>query len=266
MLLTVLGSGTCELRAQRSSPAYLVQAGETGLMLDLGQGAWRRLLEYGHDPAALSGVIISHPHLDHLADLLPLLFALKYDPRLSREARLTLLAHPGVGRVLSGLEAVFPGWLDPPPPALTRCWLEPGQAHELGGVRLTTAAAVHHAYSLAWRLEADGASLVYLGDSEASEELAAFAAGAGLLICHCAGSDEAPKEGHLFPAGCGRLAARAGAGALLLSHFYRAVDPERAVASAGEHFQGPIWAARDGLVLELGPAGAREAAAGRPFP
>lgn len=255
MLLTVLGSGTCELRPERSSPAYLVEAGGAALMLDLGQGAWRRLMELGRDPAELSGVIISHPHLDHLADLLPLLFALKYDPRLKERTRLTLLAHPGVGRMVAELGAVFGGWLEPPEPPLTRRWLEPGQGLELAGVRVATAAAVHHAHSLAWRLEAGGASLVYLGDSEAGGELAAFAAGAGLLICHCAGNDEAPKEGHLHPAGCGRLAAEAGVGGLLLSHFYAEVDPEAAKASAGEHFGGPLWAARDGLCLELAPGG-----------
>ncbi|MCB2225549.1 MAG: ribonuclease Z [Desulfarculaceae bacterium] len=251
MLLTVLGSGTCELRPERSSPAYLVQAGEAALMLDLGQGAWRRLMELGHDPAKLSGVIVSHPHIDHLADLLPLLFALKYDPRLSTHARLSLLAHRGVGEMLAGLGTVFGAWLEPADPPLRRHWLEPGQGLELAGVHITTAGAAHHAHSLAWRLEANGASLVYLGDSEASGELAQFASGAGLLICHCAGNDDAPKEGHLHPAGCGRLAARAGVGGLLLSHFYAEVDPDAALASVREHFAGPVWAARDGMILSL---------------
>ena len=266
MRLTVLGSGTCELRPERSSPAYLVQAGDTRLMLDLGQGAWRRLMEAGHAPEAVNGVIISHAHLDHLADLLPLLFALKYDPRLRERARMTLLAHPGVGEMLAGLGAVFGGWLEAGEPPLSRRWLEPGQGASLGRVVIRTAPAKHHAHSLAWRLEAGGASLVYLGDSEASEELARFAAKASLLVCHCAGSDEAPKQGHLFPAGCGELAARAGVGALLLSHFYRAVDPERAAASAQARFRGPVWAAYDGLELELTPSGVRAGPAGGFFP
>jgi ribonuclease BN (tRNA processing enzyme) len=255
MRLTVLGSGTCELRADRSSPAYLVEAGETRLMLDLGQGAWRRLLDSGRPAAGISGIIISHPHLDHMADLLPLLFALKYDPQLSTAARMTLLAHTEVGRMLAGLGAVFGSWLEAPEPPLTRRWLEPGQPARLGPVAIATAAAAHHAASLAWRLEAGGQSLVYLGDSEASEALARFAAGAGLVICHCAGSDEAPKEGHMHPAAAGELAAQAGVGALLLSHFYRPVDPERARASAARRFGGAVWAAEDGLVLEPGADG-----------
>ncbi len=256
MRLTVLGSGTCELRAGRSSPAYLVEAGGVNLMLDLGQGAWRRLLDTGRDAAGIQGVIISHPHLDHMADLIPLLFALNYDPELAAKARMTLLAHPGVGHVLEGLDQVFGSWLQTPETVLTRRWLEPGQGTQLGGVAISTAAAVHHEHSLAWRLEAGGVSLVYLGDSEASDGLAGFASGADLLVCHSAGSDEAPKQGHLYPAGCGELADRAGVKSLLLSHFYRNVSPQRAVASAAKRFAGPVWSAFDGLTLELGPRGA----------
>ncbi|RJX28564.1 MAG: ribonuclease Z [Desulfarculus sp.] len=252
MLLRVLGSGTCELRQERSAPAYLVEAGAAALMLDLGQGAWRRLLEAGRDPAGLSGVLISHPHPDHVSDLVPLLFALNYAPHMAA-ARLALLAHPGLARVLQGLTAAFGPWLEPPERALERRWLAPGQETSLGGVRILAAAAAHHPHSLAFRLEHEGAVLVYLGDSEASPSLARFASGAGLLICHCAGSDQRPRPGHLHPAACGRLAAAAGARALLLSHFYRDVDPEQAAASAAEHFSGAVWAASDHLELVLGP-------------
>lgn len=264
MRITVLGSGTCELRAPRSSPAYLLEAGGVRVMLDLGQGAWRRLLDSGLRAEEVDGVILSHPHPDHTADLIPLLFALKYDPALAARARITLLAHAGMEPLLNALNQAWSNWLDPPPQVLTRRWLEPGDQAALGEVRIATAAAVHHAHSLAWRLEAGGRSLVYLGDSEANAELARFAAGADLLICHCAGTDQEPKPGHLHPAACGELAAEAGVGALLLSHFYRVVNPGKAAASAAARFGGAVWAAFDGLRLDLTangvvrPAGACE--------
>ena len=256
MRVTVLGSGTCELRASRSSPAYVVEAGGATLLLDLGQGAWRRFLDSGRLASQVDGVIISHPHPDHMADLIPLLFALRYDPVLAAQARVTLLAHPGLGPLLEALNQAWSGWLNPPAEVLSRRWLAPGEGARIGGAAITAAAAQHHPHSLAWRLEAGGRSLVYLGDSEASEELARFAAGADLLICHCAGTDREPKPGHLFPAACGQLAAAAGAGALLLSHFYRAVDPGEAAASAARHCRGAVYSAQDGLALELTPGGA----------
>jgi len=251
MRLTVLGSGTCELRAERSGPAYWLRAGGLGILMDLGQGAWRRLLDGGRRAAEVDAVIISHPHPDHMADLIPLLFALEYDPELAAQARITLLAHQGLEPLLSALNQAWGDWLNPPPEVLTRRWLEPGGRARLGAVEITTAPAVHHPPSLAWRLEAGGRSLVYLGDSEASEGLTRFAQGADLLICHCAGTDQKPKPGHLHPAACGRLAAQAQVGALLLSHFYRVVDPRQAAASASGYFSGKIWAAHDGLQVAL---------------
>lgn len=261
--LTVLGSGTCELRRERSSPAYLLETSDFALLMDLGQGALRRLLDLGRDPAALGGVLLSHHHPDHLGDLLPLLFALNYDPRLRQEASLSLLAHTGLAPLLAGLQGLFGTWLSPPPQRLRPVWLRDGQATDLGPWRVRAAAAEHTPHSLAFRLELEGASLVYLGDSQASPALARFCQGAGLLIAHCAGTDQAPKPGHLGPSEAGRLAAQAGVGALLLSHFYADVDPQQAVAAAGALFAGPVWAARDLLALDI-PAGAGVApAAGR---
>lgn len=251
MRLTVLGSGSCELRQARSSPAYLVQAGASAIMLDLGQGAWRRLLEQGVEPASLRGVLLSHHHLDHMSDLLPLLFALNYDPVMNEHARLTLLGHSGLARVLEGLAGVFGDWVSPSERNLQTVWLEPGGQAQLAGIAISAAAASHMETSLAYRLEYEGLSLVYLGDSEYDAALADFARGADLLVAHCAATDANPKPGHMGPSQAGRLAAEAEAKALLLSHFYREVDPLKAVTAAGKEFNGRLFAAEDGLSLDL---------------
>jgi ribonuclease BN (tRNA processing enzyme) len=253
--LTVLGSGTCELSAARSSPAYAAEAAGGLALLDLGAGALRRLTELGFDPARVQGVLLSHHHPDHLGDLLPLLFALNYDPALAG-ARLTLAGHHRLARVLDALGAAFGRLVQPGPERLAELWLEPGRTAEVGPFAVEAAPAAHLETSLAFRLEAAGASLVYLGDSEATGELAGLCRGAGLVIAHCAGSDAAPKPGHLSPTPAGRLAAKAGAGALLISHLYRAVDPVEAVAAARREFSGPVWAAADGMAVEVGPGGA----------
>jgi ribonuclease BN (tRNA processing enzyme) len=252
MRLTVLGSGSCELIAERSSSSYLLEAGGATILLDAGQGALRRLLDSGREPSELDGVVLSHLHLDHIADLIPLFFALSYDPELSARARFTLVADPRAGDLLSGLAGAVGTTLDVEPPSVTRQWLAPGEACDIGPVAIRAARASHTEASLAYRFEHGGSSLVYLGDSEASPALVDLARGADLLIAHCAAPDSAPKPGHLHPSAAGELAAAAGVGSLLLSHFYRVVDPEHAVASAGERYRGPVWAARDLDVFDLG--------------
>ncbi len=251
LTLTVLGSGSCELRAERSSPSYLLEGGGTSLMLDLGQGAWRRLLEAGRRPHELNGVFLSHHHLDHSADLLPLLFALNYDPVMHERARLTLWGHELVGGMLAGLEGVFGGWVRPGEERLRFVPVGPGGSARAGEMELSFAAASHIDSSLALRVRCGGADLVYLGDSEASPELADFVAGAGLVVAHCAAPDQRPKKGHITPSAAGELSQRAGAGGLLLSHLYREVDPEDAVRAASAAFSGPVRAASDLMQISL---------------
>ncbi len=156
MRFTVLGSGSCELDLARSSPAHLVRAGEASFLLDAGQGALRRLMQAGQDPADLTGVLISHHHLDHLADLLPLVFGLGYDRELKARANLTLVGHPGLGETWRGLEGVFGHWLRPAAGNLALRLLMPGEELVLGGVRIQTppAATCPPAWLSAWSTRA----------------------------------------------------------------------------------------------------------------
>ena len=83
-----------------------------------------------------------------------------------------------------------------------------------------------------------------------------LAQGVDLLVCESTylGSHqaEARQRGHMTAADAGRLAAEAGAKALLLTHFSQRVTDEQAfVDEAAPHFAGPITAARDGLALKL---------------
>ena len=257
MQLTVLGSGTCELRRERSSPAYLVEAGNQTIMLDLGQGAWRRLLQAERDPAHVTAVLISHLHPDHLADLLPLLFALRYDPHMKAHARLALAGHPDLQGVTQGLEAIWGHWVKPEPGNLTTHWLSPGYSLQLGPVSVQTAAAGHTRANLAYRLEHQGTVLVYLGDSESTPQLVELCRQADLIIAHCGGSDEHPKQGHLNPSAAGVLARQAEAHSLLLSHLYRDVDPQVALAGASSQFSGQVWLAEDLQSWQISLGGAQ---------
>jgi len=58
-------------------------------------------------------------------------------------------------------------------------------------------------------------------------------------------------KGHLTPAEAGRLAAKAGAKRLLLTHFYPPCDEVDVMALAGQEFSGEILRAEDGLSLTV---------------
>jgi predicted metal-dependent phosphoesterase TrpH/ribonuclease BN (tRNA processing enzyme) len=249
--LTVLGSGTCELRAERSAPAYLLSAGNNLLLLDLGQGALRRLMQAGYKANNIKAICFSHHHLDHMADFLPFLFALNFAPDLAQLAHIELFAHHKFEQILESIESVFQPWLTPPPANFERTFLAPGQSHRLADLIIKTTQAKHIETSLAYRFEYQGRSLVYLGDSAASRKVLNLARGADLLITHCAGSDQEPKPGHLHPSAAGELAREAEVKGLILSHLYSEVDPQPALASAQASFPGPVWLAQDFMTFNL---------------
>ena len=208
-------------------------------------------MQCGYNISDISNICLSHHHLDHMADFLPLLFALNYDPALSQTASLTLLARDNFEHILDDLGRVYGKWIDPGPGVLKKLYLAPGQEHRQGEVAIKTAEARHIETSLAFRFEHRGLSLVYPGDCAYCQSLLELARGADLLIAHCGGSDEAPKPLHLNPRAAGELAREAGAKGLLLSHLYRAADRDQALHSAAGSFRGPIWTSSDFMTLEL---------------
>ena len=212
MRLTILGSGTCELREDRSSPAYLLEAGPQKIMLDTGQGALRRLMQCGLMPNDIDMICQSHHHLDHMGDLLPFLFALNFDPLMSQSARLTLLASKRFKQILDGLSTVYGHWIEPASELLTKKLLTPGQEYQAGEVRIATAKAQHIPTSIAFRFEYLGGSVVYLGDTAICDGVLELSRGADLLITHCAANDDKTKPGHLNPSAAASLARDAGVG------------------------------------------------------
>ena len=84
--LTIAGSSSSIPRPDRACSSYLVDDGETSIVLDLGTGAFSNLRRYV-DYDRLGAVVISHMHADHFIDLIPLRYALRYGPR-RRSAKL----------------------------------------------------------------------------------------------------------------------------------------------------------------------------------
>lgn len=77
MKLTVLGNyGPYAKPGGYATSGYLVEEGDTRLVLDLGAGTLTNLLEIA-PPETLSGIFVSHLHYDHISDLFALRYALE---------------------------------------------------------------------------------------------------------------------------------------------------------------------------------------------
>ena len=112
MRVTILGSGTSMPSMERFPSGILVRSDQATLLVDLGPGVLRRLAATGVTIGEIDAVLLTHYHVDHCADLAPLLFA-HYHPSLQTRKPLRLIGGVGLRRVLTGLRIAFPKHLEP---------------------------------------------------------------------------------------------------------------------------------------------------------
>jgi ribonuclease BN (tRNA processing enzyme) len=252
---TVLGAGSILPRAGYGCAGYALRAAPGGpvTLFDCGPGTVRALGGAGIELASVRRVVLSHYHPDHCLDLFALAFA-RRNPAFEPPP-LELVGPRGLVGLLERGAALYGarGWTRFEGASVREVEPEaPGRLElEGGGLALAWIATRHTPESVAWRAEAAGLALAYTGDSGENPDVARLAEGADLFVAECSFPDETGVEHHLTPSSAARLARAAGVRRLLLTHFYPAVEPERAREVAARTYAGPIELARDGSVHPL---------------
>jgi len=250
--LTILGSGTSVPSATRLSPAHLVRTDGYSLLVDCGSGASSSLARAGVSLDQVGGILLSHLHPDHTADLLPLLFALSNPVGPPRVAELPLWGPEGTALRVDKLREVYGPWVRPRRAELRVQELRDGEEVQAGPLRIVAFAVEHTRGSLAFQIAHEGKLLAYSGDSAPCAGLERAALGADLFLCECAAIDEEPVKGHMTPSGVGRLATAAGCREVVLTHLYDRLVERDLAARVRQHFAGPVRLAEDGLRLPVG--------------
>ncbi|MBI5018411.1 MAG: MBL fold metallo-hydrolase [Deltaproteobacteria bacterium] len=252
--VVTVGTGTCVPRLGRRGPCTLVRGEGAVVAVDLGLGALHGLLRRGVRHADVDALLLTHLHPDHTAELVPFLFAARYDDR-PRRRPLLVAGGPGLLSFFRVLSGAYGSWLEPQGYSRDVRELTVGDELVVGGVSVRCGPVRHIPSSLAYRLEAGGASVVVSGDTGPSPELEGFAAGADLLVLEAgaAGREEADGAAqHLLPRQAGEAARRAGVGALVLNHFpFGPACGRRASREAAETFGKDVTVGRDGEVFQL---------------
>jgi ribonuclease BN (tRNA processing enzyme) len=250
--LTVLGSAAAWSEARcRPSSSYLLEHGDTALVLDLGQGALSSLFEH-RDPSSITAIAVSHMHADHHVDLVPLRNLLRFgypEPRsigllAPRELRTRYDAFQGEDDFLE----LLPG------PDLT-------EGHHLVGpfdiqAHPVTHSERSHAFRVTLASDPMGPALVYSGDCGVASDLLPLVRPGDTLLCEAFWStlEPIPAAMHLTAAEAAGVAKETGASQLILTHVLDAHDPHAAVLAAREVYHGPVSLAEVGLAVELDQA------------
>ncbi len=252
--VTILGSGTCVPSLKRSSCSVLMRTGEAILLFDTGAGTIRRLLEAGVEIYDVSFVFYSHFHPDHTGELASFLFSNKYPDGNRRKIPLTLTAGRGFIEFFENLKRVYGHWIELDPDLLNIIEFDVihGDERRYDDFKVETLPMEHNPESIAYRITgSNGASIVYSGDTDFSNNLVMLSKNADLLICESALPDELKVKGHLTPSQAGEIAARANVGKLVLTHFYPECDGVDIERECRKTYAGPLILAEDLMEIEI---------------
>ncbi len=259
MDLTILGGSAAAPNPNDASAGYLVRSGGTTLLVDCGSGVVSRLRQHC-DPRALTAVLISHLHSDHVLDLVTLRYYLQYAPP-GPQAPLPLYLPPGGIAFLEQLSAAFARgneqtsgfWDSVFAPREYSDYLEAETGLLLEDLSVQFAPMVHYIPTWAMRFTESVTehSLTYSADTGPTSTLAGFAADCDLLLCEATllqqvGNDPA-AWGHLTAAEAGQIATAANVRHLVLTHLWTELGLPNYLAAAQATFAGPVDLARTGL-------------------
>ena len=231
MRLDVIGCSPAWPNPGGACSGYLVDG---RLLLDCGPGVLAKLRERERWPT-VTGIAITHLHLDHWGDLVPWVWACLFGPGAGLPQP-RLLLPPGARDSLRPILARL-GNEDMLERAFAVEEYAAGVPFELAGLRLTALAVPHYDIPAhGFRVEGER-TLAYSGDSGPSDALAELARDADLFVCEATlddGDPDGPPRGHLSDTEAETAFVASGAKRLLLTH--RPVErsrPERELAADG---------------------------------
>lgn len=251
MRVTVLGKSPSWQDAGGACSGYLIEEGDTALLLDCGNGVFARLRErlaY----TAVDAVVISHLHADHILDLVPFSYALTYGPS-GGAVRPVLHAPVGAAATFGALASVW-GSAGLITGAFDVREYDPDDVLAVGPLALRFQPVPHWVPTCAVEVVApSGGRLTYGADCAPNAELTAFADGTDLLIAEATllEPEEDGDRGHMTAGEAAVVGSRAGARRLVLTHISDELDHVAALAQARAAYEGPVEIAVAGTVFEL---------------
>ena len=265
MRVTVLGKSPSWQDAGGACSGYLVQDGQTTLLLDGGNGVFSKLRRFV-DYIDVDAVLVTHMHADHFLDLVPYSYALTYAPRqqpvpvhtwqgTETPARPQLFVPQGGQDTLRRVVGAW-GNEDLVENAFKITEYDPEGALEIGTLRIRLHPVPHylptHAVQVTSSLNGSG-RLTYGADCSPTDALVEFARDSDLLIIE--GTLPRPERegprGHLTPGEAGDHGRRAGARRLVVTHVSDELDEHWVREQAEESFGGPVEVAREGAVYAV---------------
>ncbi len=255
MELRIIGKGSPYAGPGEATVGYVVAEESDHLILECGSGVTAKYLQW-YNLADLKGIVISHLHPDHCADLFPLGFAIKHAQMQGlRTGRVPLYLPPGGVDIFTDVLASLGG--------LGAHYSEVFDYHEYGskepvaiGQWQVHFCRVYHGMNCHGVVieGTKGQRLGYTGDTKMGPVLGDFFQRTDLLLCEATVESEEQGEstGHLTAEQAGMVATVAEARQLVLTHFLPGADENEKRLLASRHFSGQIMVAEADKAYSVG--------------
>ena len=250
MEITILGSGTCVPYLKRGSAGIILRIGENILLFDSGTGTLERMLKRGITYLDLDVVLYTHTHPDHIADLVPLIFASKYGEN-PRRRDLPIIGGRGFKTYFQAIQGAYGRWLQP----------DLFQIHirevyddilDYDLFRVIARPMTHLPDSVGYRVESsDGKSAAFSGDTDYCPNLIELAKDVDVLVIESALPDEMKAEGHLTPSLAGRIGREANCKKMVLTHLYPVCDTVDIAQQCRKEYRGELLISEDFMEISI---------------
>jgi len=244
MQLTVLGSGTFQPTPTRGFSGYFVKVKDTNILLDAGSGQLRQLARIGITADDIDIIFLSHYHIDHTAEIAPILFAKRHSLKVPKK-HLSIYGPPELETLFNGLVQLYADSVEPDGYQLSLFEYSDSEI-ELNGFRVRVLPVQHTENSFGIRIEENnGAVLAYSGDSDFCENLITLCKNSDLAVIECSFPNEYKQPGHLTPREVGHIADKAGCKKVLLTHFYPITEKTNIIQDCAAYYKGTVLIAEE---------------------
>jgi ribonuclease BN (tRNA processing enzyme) len=182
--VTFLGSGDAFGSGGRLETSLLLESAGGRFLVDCGASALAGLKQRQIAPSSIDAILISHLHGDHFGGVPSFVLDAQFT---RRQSPLVIVGPPGLrARVRDAMEIFYPRSSETQQRfPIEFIELDADAPRDVGPLRITAYPVVHFcgAPPYALRVEADGRTITYSGDTEWTDRLIDAAAGADLFIC-----------------------------------------------------------------------------------
>ncbi|MEO9944834.1 DUF1566 domain-containing protein [Paraglaciecola sp.] len=280
---TIIGSGSPIYNENRASASVLVSAGDTHILVDMGNGAQANLDKLGIEVRDLSNLLFTHHHLDHNEEFVPIFIR-----SLLGRNNFTIIGPPNTVKLTEANLALYKEdisyrlsksqrTLAERQKAFDVRDIQGGESFNIGDISVNTIQVPHTIHTIAYRFDYNDQSIVITGDLTYSETLPAFAKDVDFMIIDSGGmimtggrginrntkkssggsergkskNKSSRTRAHLDLADSSSMAKQAKVKNLVYTHFNAdAVDTDASLKKIRKNYSGTVIFAEDLTVLK----------------